>query len=180
MILKGTHGTCASFAEKIRNNGFTIGPGRRGKGAYFWGYINPTREYASALAKAWWSQAKSMNKYDSASNQSYSELHVEIKTEDGRFLDLEEHTMKQVLLQFVNDIYKRKLPKERANLTRNAYDLFVAMIETQSHKKFDVIYATVNPPQAHYWEARDHFPSFDIIGMAPCYVVKNNRCIVLT
>ncbi len=179
MVLKGTHGTCASFAEDIRNSGFSFGPGRRGKGVYFWGYSGANKEYATALAKAWWAQAKAIRKYDAASDQDCNVLHVDIKPEEGCLLDLEELVMKQTLLQFLNDIHKRSLPKDRASLTEKAYDLFVHMLEKQLNKKFDVIYTTVNPPKTDFWDKRDRFPGFDIIGMAPCYVVKNTGCIFL-
>lgn len=179
MALKGTHGTCFSFAEEIRNSGFIAGPGRRGRGVYFWGYSGSTKEYATALANAWWAQAKSMGKYDAVSDQSCSVLNVSINLREGRLLDLEEHEMKQKLLLFLNDIYKRSLSKDRVALAEKAYDLFVGIIETELKNKFDVIYVTVNPPKKEHWEGRDSFPNFDIIGMAPCYVVKNKECILL-
>ena len=179
MVLKGTHGTCASSAEEIRRNGFSAGPGRRGKGVYFWAYTSSTKEYATALAKAWWAQAKSIHKYDAASNPACSVLDVSINPPEGRLLDLEAHEMKHRLLRFLNDTYKRTLAKGRPSLAETAYDLFVAIIEKELEKKFAVVYVTVSPPQTHHWEGRDSFPHFDTLGMAPCYVVKDKSCILM-
>lgn len=176
--LKGTHGTCASFAEEILKNGFTVGAGRRGVGVYFWGYSSTNKEYATALANAWWAQAKVLHKYDVAHNKSCRVLYVSMKLDPDSFLDLEAHEMKQRLLLFLNDIYMRTLAKGRPALAEKAYDLFVGIIEKELKVKFEVVYVTVNPPQTEHWAARDRYPSFDVLGMASCYVVKNKRCIL--
>lgn len=177
--LKGTHGTCASFAEVITRDGFNIAAGRRGKGAYFWGYTSTLKDYATILAKAWWVQAKSMRRYDSATDQACVVLYATIQTEGAFFLDLEEHQMKQKLSRFLNDCFKRKVPLDRSDMITRSYDLFVEMIEREIRVKFNVIHVTVNPPQKEYFENVDRVPPFDLMGMPACYVVKSNKCISL-
>lgn len=178
--LKGTHGTCTSFAQGIRQNGFVAGAGRRGHGVYFWAYSSTDQEYATALAKAWWAQAKSMRRYDREADQSCSVLYVKINAQSDKFLDLEEHGLKQKLLRFLNDVYKRTLPKGRESLAKSGYDLFLKMYEKEVNKHFDVIYVTVNPPKSGHWDKPEAFPPFDMMGLAPCYVVRDKGCIVIT
>lgn len=179
MELKGTHGTCISFAEEIIQNGFKMLPGRRGTGAYFWSYTSTLKDYATNLAQAWWSQAKSFGQYNAVTDPSCKVLFVTIQAEDDLFLDLEEHKMKQMLSVFLNDSFKRSISLDRAHLADRSYDLFVNLIERKLGKKFQVIHVTVNPPKKEHFANYDRMPTFDLMGMPSCYVVKDNKHIIL-
>lgn len=180
MELLGTHGTCISFADGIMQNGFKIQPGRRGTGAYFWSYSSTLKDYATSLAKAWWSQATALGYYNAAVNQECKVLYVKIQANEDIFLDLEEHEMRRRLSVFLNDIFKRALPADRANLAEKAYDLFVSIIERKLDKNYQVIHVTVNPPKKEHFDNYDRMPQVDLMGMPSCYVVKNSKLILLT
>jgi hypothetical protein len=176
--LKGTHGTCASFAENIRKNGFNLGNGRRGSGVYFWAYNGESKFNATCLAEAWWQHSFNYGFYSKEANQSFELITTEINTEN--FLDLEEHDFKLKLLEFVSKVYARALKKDRKGLAERAYDLFVDQIEKQIGK-VDVIHVTVNPPSKECFSQK----CFDrgavtTEAISPsCYVVRNTKCITI-
>jgi hypothetical protein len=176
--LKGTHGTCATFANEIKKHGFTIGGGRRGSGVYFWGYSSTLRDYATSLAKAWWSYAQSNGQYSSAENKTCEVLYVKIETEDNSFLDLEQHDMKQRLSRFLNDNYKRIVQLNSEQLAIKLYDLFVKTIEGELNTKFKAVHVSVNPPKLQFFESPGRIPHFELMGMPSCYVVKDIKCIL--
>lgn len=180
LILKGTHGTCATFASDIRQQGFRAGAGRRGNGSYFWGYSNTAKDYAVCLAKAWWMYVKTETRqYQSARDTSCEVLNVTINVEEDNFLDLEEHTMKQKLVPFLNDIYKRTATKEHRDLAARGYDLFVKLVEKQRTKPIKVVHVTVNPPARKYFEHQCALSLPSEACVPSCYVVKYNGCIVM-
>jgi hypothetical protein len=177
LTLKGTHGTCVSFAADIKLHGFNIGPGRRGRGAYFWSYSNTAKDYATCLAKAWWKHAESAKQYQSAVDRCCRVLDVDIEVEENAFLDLEAHAVKQRLVPFLNDVYKRVAAAEHKHLAAKAYDLFVERTEKAIARTIKVVHVTANPPR------REHFPH-ECARVLPseacvpsCYVVRDKNNI---
>lgn len=179
LTLKGTHGTCVSFASDIRRRGFDVGAGRRGSGMYFWSYSNTARDYATCLAKAWWKYAFEIGRYQSASDSGCEVLNVIIEVEEENFLDLEEHAMKQKLVPFLNDIYKRTASSSHKKIAVKAYDLFVEQIEKQRSNPIKVVHVTVSPPSQKYFTEECTRSLSSEACMPACYVVKDNKCIVV-
>jgi hypothetical protein len=170
-ILKGTHGTCASFAAEIKKSGFKSHKGRGGTGIYFWAYESPSLEYyAKELAESWWMFSKHRGDYDGL-NVSCVVIYVELRVENI-FLDLEELKLKEKLIEFANKVYRRKGPKsERVSGT---YDLFVSMMEQEIGVRIDVVHLRVAPPSKDFY--RPSVP-IDITGGPSCYVVRNQKVI---
>lgn len=176
MSLHGMHGTCASFAELIKKNGFNQSIGRRGTGVYFWSYSGTSKPYANSLAYAWWNFCFETSRYNSAQDKSFVLFDVNIETE--RIIDLEQHDLKLRLLKFVHQASSRAIESKRNDLVNKSYDLFVNMLEERGGA-IDVIHVTVNPPAKKYFSVEHSRQGHELLdAVCPsCYVVKNTRCI---
>lgn len=174
--LKGTHGTCSEHAEQIIRDGFKPSvSGRGGAGVYFWGYESEEMEfYSEDLARSWWLYQRSCGGYSSVRDDSCKVIFASIVVRNA-FLDLEQLSVKEMLIKFANKAYRRiksnKLHK--ANVSA-IYDLFVGMIENDLGKKIDVIHVRVSPPARDFYKPR--LP-LELTGYPSCLVVRDVSCI---
>lgn len=172
--MKGSHGTCATFAEAIKRSGFQRSKSaKRGTGVYFWSYnSNELKSYATELADAWWSFASNTGEYDLAEHKTCCVLHARLSLNGGILLDLERHEVKQRFIKFANDVYKRLVKLSHSDKISSASDLFVVMMEKEENKKVDIVCAAINAPPGF----KGSMP-FDIVGTPSCYIVRNIACI---
>ena len=91
---EGSHGTCVSLAQVIQRDGFQLGRGRAGKGAYFW---CQDRRYNKILALGWYKLRRSQRKFEGERNSFPAIIFVELACEDSRLLDMEDYQLKSRL-----------------------------------------------------------------------------------
>jgi len=170
------HGTCTSFAEQIKINGFNLNKGRRGTGVYFWSYSSTSKQYAKSLAYAWWSFCSDTNRYSAVTDNSFALF--DVKIDSVNIIDLEQHDLKLRLIKFVHDASIRATQSQRNDLVNKSYDLFVRMLEERSGP-IDVVHVTVNPPAKKYFSAEHARQGHELLeAICPsCYVVRNTKCI---
>ncbi|MEW8543555.1 MAG: hypothetical protein AB2693_08450 [Candidatus Thiodiazotropha sp.] len=169
VLLTGAHGTCADYAESIKNTGFSISKtgGRGGKGVYFWAYIDPELAvYAKDLAVSWCMYVKSTIGYHDSNDDCvviFAELNV-----INVFLDLEQQETKERLILFANNVYRRvKKESNRKKAVSATYDLFVEMMEKELGQEIDVVHLRVSPPSL------DSYIPIQITGSPSCYIARN-------
>ena len=176
--MKGIHGTCDSYAQKIKLTGFKQSKiGLAGCGIYFWACDDEElTEYVEALAVAWWKFQEKNNKYSDCKDASCSLIKVRLSVHDGLFIDLEAHELKGRMIVAVNEIYLRLYKRNHKRFAiSKAYDLFVKMLEDELQNKADIVRVAVRTPQG--FDATTSPIDFGITGLPICYIVKNKECI---
>ena len=173
--MKGTHGTCVSYAEQIRKNGFNSSSlGRAGDGIYFWAYNdgNESFKYATDLAKSWWKQRL----YKNCKKKSCSVIYVKLIENTGLYIDLESHEFKISKAVWVNRAYKSLL-KENSNHRLSvtaANNLYIKWLEEDLGHKIDIYSVNMNPPTPF-----SSVVPFEIGGWPNCFVVRDKKCITI-
>lgn len=137
--LEGVHGTSKGFSEVIEKDGFRIGKGRLGTGAYFW----RQGKYARQLAVGWFVFRRNRTEYGEE-NPKCVVIYVGIECEDAELLDLLNPEVREELARLVasqrlgTDITDRQ--------TAALYDLFVERFEAKLKTKFKVLQSGAAPP----------------------------------
>lgn len=175
--MKGTHGTCGTYAKNIQRQGFLSKIGRAGKGIYFWACNDDKEslEYATALAMAWWDLSKNKrNTYSRCPDKSCSVIYVKLTTNEGMFIDLESHEFKLKKTMWINRTYERlnKIDDNHNLSLSNAHDLYIQWLEEDLNEKIDIYYVNINPPPDFKYPI-----PFEIRGWPGCYIVKDSKCI---
>lgn len=173
-MMKGTHGTCVSRANSIKDNGFSgSANGKRGAGAYFWGYTNDgLRGYVRELAISWWRYAlEKPRSYHKEKDQRCCVIYVTLDAKNSEILDLEKQVLRDIFFDYCN----KTLPRLEGDPEKNipvVYDMFVGDIERKLKKKFKIVHVKVQQPR----NTKKLLP-LDITGQPSCYVVKDLACI---
>lgn len=175
--MRGTHGTCRSIAEQIKQDGFKLSStGRRGGGIYFWGYtIDSIENYARNLAIGWWSFAKfKQGKYSGESDERCSVIFANFEVERDNFIDLEIQTIREKLIEYSLGVYDRVSGTEDEKIS-TIYDMFINDLEVKTNKQFKLVHVKIQQPK----KFKQELP-LDITGQPSCYVVKDQSCIEIT
>lgn len=173
--MKGTHGTSRSKASSIQNDGFNISPGgRRGSGAYFWGYSNDA-EYAIALAKQWWAFADKKNKYEDDEDGRCSVILATIEVEESYILNFEDQVVRDSFIEY-GTIYYNGVDGDKFDKISKIYDMFIADLEKEEDTRIKLVCVKLQQPNGFNNEKLGFLP-LDITGHPLCYVVKDKDCI---
>ncbi|MGL0953252.1 hypothetical protein [Vibrio vulnificus] len=174
MMMKGTHGTCVSRANLIKDNGFSGSThGRRGSGAYFWGYTRDVlQEYARELARAWWRYALEKPKYyQKEKDQGCCVIYVTLETNSTDVLDFENQELRDHFFEYCHKTLPRLEGSDEEKMS-TIYDMFINEIEEKLEKRFKIVHVKVQQPP----KTKKVLP-LDITGQPSCYVVKDLSCI---
>lgn len=160
ITLKGFHATTRTAAESIHVNGFEVGAGRLGTGAYFWRYdTDPT--IAKTLGTHWYlyQKNKQSSPYEGQPDQRGVLLHYKLTVEQNEFASFEGPRAQESLQK-----YAQKLQG-----IGNPYDLAVQDLATYWSAKGVTLKAygasTALPPGAK------RLPSYTWMHGAPVFVV---------
>lgn len=174
MIMKGTHGTCVSRANLIKTNGFSgSSQGKRGTGAYFWGYTRDAlHDYVRELAIAWWRYALEKPRYyQKELDQRCCVIYVHLTSDPLDVLDFENQQLRDRFFEYCHKVHPRLTGSEEEK-TSTIYDMFISDIERKLERTFKIVHVKVQQPS----KTRKMLP-LDITGQPSCYVVKDLSCI---
>lgn len=165
-VLEGTHGTSFSRAGQIGTNGFSVGRGRGGAGAYFW----RKSYYSEHLAVAWHRFRESVGEYAGEANPSCAIIFVELSLSSAEYLNMEAQSVKDGLAVLAE---KRKIRDDWDEVAA-LYDLFITELESVFRTKYKVIELQVSPPPVKFFRVK-YRPK--VVGWPHCYVVRDISCI---
>lgn len=174
--MKGTHGTCHSFAELINKEGFKIsGSAMRGAGVYFWSYTSDDMEdYVRDLAVKWWLYQKKKGSYSKAKNKNCCVIYASFKVGSDQSFDLENQVVREKFIKFSEIAYHKKISEGKATSVAisEVYDMFINDVEKKLKRNFSLIHVKIQQPKGF----KTSLP-LDIRGQPFCYVVKDVSCI---
>lgn len=176
----GTHGTSASRADSIINNGFAlpnVGGGlRRGTGCYFWEHYYGS-DFALLLAKIWWEYSHDKGQYRDDDKPQCAVIVADISFSDDRFLDFQAAAVKQAFMNFIKSI-EDSVPEEEQGdefkLICKKYDMFLDLIEEKSGKDYHVF--RVQIPIGNNRKLKET-AQVKLLGEPIALVVKETSCI---
>lgn len=173
--MKGTHGTCVSRANLIRQNHFcSSSAGLRGAGVYFWGYTSVSlRDYARELAISWWRFAHNkQGNYSKEKDKKCCVVYVSLNTQGLDVLDLENQEVRDTFIEYCQRVSPHIICEDDREKTSRLYDMFVDELEEKLERNFKVVHVKVQRPRK-----TQGILSLDITGQPSCYVVKDVSCI---
>jgi hypothetical protein len=175
-MMKGVHGTCRSSALSIYTSGFTASTaGKRGAGAYLWGYTqDELKPSIRELACNWWRYSNKQGNYSKFKDRRCAVVYVSLSLVEDDILDLESQVVRD---NFV--IYSKKvldqIPDYKEKDISAVYDQFVADLEKTLSQSFKIVHVKVQRPNGR----SELLPDMDISGQPSCYVVKDLTCIAI-
>jgi len=168
LILCGTHGTSVSRAEKIKNEGFRLFPGRRGTGTYFW----RKGEYSRLLSVAWWDQCCKRGIYGNDKHQKCAVIYAEFHIRNEEYCDISTFEVKERIAKIIESKQiDKKNPKKLAAL----YDYAIALFEKKNNVRLKVVESLVSVPKS---KICDRYPLI-ALGYPHCYAVRVPDCITI-
>lgn len=199
--LYGSHGTCPKNIDSIERDGFKVGAGRHGTGAYFWSYSiesEISKKRAKELAQAYFCTklGKSAQKRKRVRKGNLAKelvigpvaiLEASIKCSNDSFLDLCDSDMRIMLCdfteQFVNSREYKALSNDekKAEMSKIA-DAFVAEVEAMIGHTAIVVAMEADPPKL-FIENRlfsaDRLTIYSnvVARSHPCYIVRDSKSI---
>lgn len=173
--MKGTHGTCHTRSEMIKEEGFRRSDiGKRGAGAYFWGYTRGSVEsYARHLAFTWWQFAKKKGDYSNNGDDGCCIIYASFNAEPACVLDLENQLIRDKLFEYSQNVFERIAGSEDDKISA-IYDMFIADVEINVVQQFKIVHVKVPQPRG----VTKVLP-LDITGQPSCYVVRDLSCITV-
>lgn len=133
----GVHGTCCSRAEKISDDGFNVGPGHRGTGAYFW----RKNSYSEKLAICWFLRCLNAGDYSLEVDKRCATISTKLRCVETEFLDLDDPQNKDHILGL---IHQNEVTSEEEMCA--VYDRFVETIERQCGHSITLIQSSIRAP----------------------------------
>lgn len=168
IIREGTHGTTASRASKIKENGFSCsGGGRVGKGAYFW----RSGTFAERLAVSWYRKMSEEGHYWQDVDPACVVICAKFELKKSEFLDLELYENKQKLAALTERMNWRK-PNEAAKL----YDALINAVQSGAGVKIRVLEVRVTTAGPQYC---NYYP-IEVVGLPLCLVAKDKDIVSIT
>lgn len=156
----GTHGTSITRAINIKENGFQLGTGFRGKGVYFW----RGNAYAYILAKGWYRYRLASGVYDQDKQKGYSLIVASIIVDDDSFIDIDEPEIFDQISQLA------KAKAINGNNIYKLYDEFYDLLQEEMETPIKMVIAAVPVPREITGYPRG-------LGKAICYIVRDGSCI---
>lgn len=160
---RGSHGTTATRARAIRDNGFRTGHGVHGSGVYFW------REsiYSRDLAVGWHFEERNRGKYSQDPDKRCAIIYAVIVIDDEeRFLDLTRPENREIILERIH-FHGKKSELDIGKLI----DEFIDLVQERSGVPFQIVLTTVPSPKK-----ADNYP-WRSMGQPFAYIVKDATCI---
>lgn len=185
-LMWGAHGTCASSAQKIVDEGFVLAPGRAGNGAYFWTMVNDSaecRQLAHRLAWRWAMLAERHGSYRSAEDPSHAVVEVQVSVESADVLSLDEPKIFFRLWSLLrakiaekfgvssDEDWKRIKPHEIEPVVHGGVEFFVDALERSLGRKFKVVFKN---------QSCKGFEDIlmPLLGNHSCFVVRDPKIVV--
>lgn len=164
-VLEGTHGTSFSRSREIAANGFRLGMGRGGTGAYFW----RAGRYAEYLAVAWYNSKKSEGEYRGDEHPGCAVIFVKLSVSNTELLNAESHGFKDRLATIAEKWGIGESTKQIASL----FDWFISELEKDLKIRYKVVELRVAPPPLEF--RREY--RIKLLGAPLCYVARDPSCV---
>ena len=152
-MLRGSHGTCKSFARSIESDD-RFDPskhGRIGKGSYFWLHSDSKtgEELGRSLARVWFLSCSKGGTYKDAKERECAVIFVSLDLKEDCYLDFDDPDVSTDYDQFFLEGKNRysNLSEEDQSKIRDA---FVFLIEEQFDIEFDAVLGVVDVPQGNF------------------------------
>ncbi|MCD6396856.1 MAG: hypothetical protein J7L71_04910 [Spirochaetaceae bacterium] len=156
LLLYGTHGTLRANVDRIRNEGFSAGIGRVGKGVYFW----EKSEFSDILALEWCKfSGKRIIEYSGIDECSI--IRVRIMVGEDHYLDFEDNRVRALLAKIVKD---KKISDDKDSISA-LFDMFISSIERDFGMEIFVWRKSVAPPRTKKYPLK-------ILGAPVCYITS--------
>ena len=135
--LYGVHGTTASCADQIEQEGFRLSQGYRGEGIYFW----RKNAYAEDLAIGWYLTSISQGHHSKDIDKRCAIISVSINVDDDKFVSLEPPNIKDNIAA----LFKKSNYKDHINAIK-FYEEFFELLELElNHSLFVVEFSFPAP-----------------------------------
>lgn len=185
-LMWGAHGTCASRAQSILDEGFDLAPGRAGNGAYFWTMVSDSaecRQLAHRLAWRWAKIAEGHGSFRSAEDPSHAVVEVKVSVERSDILSLDEPKIFFRLWSLLrtkiaerfgissDEDWKRLKPHEIEPVVHGGVELFVESLEVSLGHKFKIVFKN---------QSCKGFEDIlmPLLGNHSCFVVRDPKVVV--
>lgn len=148
-IYKGVHGTCRTWGNQIKQNGFTPSSGFFGVGAYFWRYYHDDA-HAKFYAFKWWEYKNKKGDYNKSEirdkNCALLNCFFDIN-KPTEVLDLTDGLEKEKLISLINDEYliikqqgiKQNIDEEKDQHIKGVLAIYLDKMEEKQGSKFKII-----------------------------------------
>lgn len=166
----GTHGTSQQRAGNIQKQGFNSGPGRAGRGIYFWAE-SPLAVY---LAECWYAQQKAWARtFNYEKDPNCAVIHVDISCEELEYINLEDTSLKARIMDLALQ-HGSDLDDDKTLSSLNA--LIIGELEKELGVTMKLLEIRVAPPDKRF------APKYSLktFGAPVCYVVRDKRCITIS
>ncbi len=166
---KGTHGTCASYVEEIKEHGFKFSAGRGGTGAYFW----RESKHSIKLAKAWYLFQMDRHNYDKVEDNNGAIIIVTITVDNEEFIDIEDTSVKDEFAELLESM--GKLNNASDEDICGAWDMYITNIEQETGVKMKLLELRVGVPSTA--KRFFSFYSMKALGAPVCFIARDFECI---
>lgn len=171
---KGAHGTTLGCANEIMKHTFEVnGAGRGGNGAYFWAALAEDQVDLSVHFAYEWIKK----------NQPYAQhkaivVDIEVEEDEVLYLDDPEHhlELRSQVIRAVEARFRTKaylVPRNHVMSIQDQLfgiiDRYVRMVEEELGSRIKVVFKSQIPPIPD--------PLREIVGLAPCFAVRDATCI---
>lgn len=165
LSLTGVHGTSVSNAKAIIRQGFYASIGRRGKGVYFWSYLDAI-DYAKDLGFCW-----CLDRYP---KNDCAVLVCSFECDHELYIDFDslEHVEG---FRRVSKAFMDKFPVDSTkqnDFINKLYDYYIGKVESEKSISYVVCHAKVAPPKSANINV-------NVFGGASCYVVRHTAVITV-
>jgi hypothetical protein len=173
MDYQGTHGTSETRMQSIVTGGFKppTGPGRSGKGVYFWAYVgldtDVMGQLAEDLAKTWFEFASKRGDFSADKSQRCGVLWISGTLPPDQCLSCESMKFQALVIQMLSKAHPDETEFSTQQIS-SATDAAIEFIEQGLKRKIDLILAKVPAPKG--WSWRNKFGV--ILGFPAVYVFR--------
>jgi hypothetical protein len=160
--LYGVHGTTASCADQIEQEGFRLFQGYRGEGVYFW----RKNAYAEDLAIGWYLTSISQGHHTKDTDKRCAIISCSINVDDDEFVSLESPNIKDNIAA----LFKKSNYKDHKNAIK-FYEEFFKLLELELNHPIKVVEIAFPAPRKCQVYPRQ------ALGMPITYMVRKAHCV---
>ena len=160
--LYGVHGTTASCADLLEQEGFRLSQGYRGKGIYFW----RKNAYAEDLSIGWYLTSISQGHHSQDTDKRCAIISASINVDDNELLSLEAPNIKD----HIADFFKKSNYKDHINAIK-FYEEFFEFLELELNHPLKVVESAFPAPKKCQEYPRQ------ALGMPIAYLVRKANCV---
>jgi ribosomal protein S8 len=162
ITLYGVHGTTASCADKIEQEGFKSSQGYRGEGIYFW----RKNVYAEDLVIGWYLTSISQGHHSKDTDKRCAIISASINVDDDEFVSLESPNIKDNIAA----LFKQSNYKDHINAIK-FYEEFFELLELELNHPVKVVEIAFPAPKKCQVYPRQ------ALGMPIAYLVREANCV---